>query len=244
MLRIALCDDDKEFLNDFINEITCACKAVLSEDIDYSIVPGFLNGEKLIEYAESNHIDLLFLDIDMPKLTGFEIAKVFSEKHEDTLIVFMSSYDNFVYDVFEYSPFAYLRKKDLKNDLSKIVKRLLDKVTAPIRQVTLSSKNGVVALMVDDILYIESSRNYYTVHCLEGKTYECRGTMSQVEYVVKPFDFFRVHSAFLVNLNNVERIMDNATVLVKDNIMIPVAQRRMADFKKEYMAFTRRCLNF
>ena len=153
----------------------------------------------------------------------------------------MSAYDNFVYDCFEFSPFAYLRKNRMVEELPFVIVRIVEKILEPQKQLKLATKEGNLSFLVKDILYFESKHNYFLVNCTHGRSYECRGTLSQVEEAVSQFNFYRVHSAFLVNLEHVDRIVDNFFVLVKGQ-RVPVAQRRIGDFRKTYTTYTRRSL--
>jgi DNA-binding LytR/AlgR family response regulator len=78
------------------------------------------------------------------------------------------------------------------------------------------------------------------VHTVNDRTYTCRGTLTQFGKEVEQYDYFRIHSAFLVNLEHVDRMLDDGYVMV-GSTSLPVAQRRMQDFKRAYMDYIRRC---
>lgn len=240
MFNIVLCDDNVQFLNLLREMIRKECALLMSDEEDCIVGPALGSGEEVLTYIKKNQIDVLFLDIDMPRLNGFELAKILCKEYKQTLIVFMSAFDNFVYDSFEYFPFAYMRKERIAQELPKVLKRIVDKITEPERNIVLCTTAGDKLVDTNDILYFESDRNYYIAHLVHGKSYACRGTLSEIEDQMKALDFFRIHSAFLINLEHVERISENGFVLLK-NITLPIAQRRLKDFKKVYMEFTRRC---
>ena len=177
----------------------------------------------------------------MPNMNGFELAKVLCKEYKDTIIVFMSAYDNFVYDSFEFSPFAYLRKSCMIEEIPRVLNRIIEKILEPTQQLVFFTKEGNMSFGVKDILYLESKHNYYIVHCTNRRSYECRGPLSQAEEMVGQFNFYRIHSAFLVNMEYVDRIIDNSYVLIKGR-QLPVAQRRVVEFKKIYTEYTRRCV--
>ena len=157
-------------------------------------------------------------------------------------IVFMSAYDNFVYSSFEYYPFAYLRKSYISKELPTVIKRIVEKMNETERQITLMTTLGIKKVDISSILYVESNRNYCTFHLIHNKEYVCRGTLATFEKEVMSYDFFRIHSAFLINLEHVDRILEKGFVLVK-NVTLPIAQRRLQEFKKTYMDYIRRCFN-
>lgn len=241
MLHIALCDDNSQFLSLLEETIRQECVKLLPKDIQCNLLPPFPNAEDVLTYIKDHPIDVLFLDINMPNMSGFDLAKILCKEHKDTMIVFMSANDNFVYDCFEFSPFAYLRKNGIAEGVPRVFARIAETISEPTQQIMLAAKEGNVFCLIKDILYIESKHNYFVVNCLYGKSYTCRGTLSHIEEAVAPFDFYRVHSAFLVNLEYVDRIVESSFVLIKGQ-RVPVAQRRMVDFRKTYTAYTRRSL--
>lgn len=241
MFNIALCDDNTQFLNLLEGKIRKECASLVPEKLECFIGPSFGSAEDVLLYIKSNPIDVLFLDIDMPKMNGFELAKILCKEYKDTIIVFMSAYDNFVYDSFEFSPFAYLRKNCMVDELPKLLTRVIEKLLEPTKQLTLVTKEGNFSFYVKDILYFESKHNNYIVHCNNMRSYECRGTLSQVEEAVTRFSFYRIHSAFLVNIEHVDRIIDNAYVSINGKLL-PLAQRRIVEFRKKYTEYTRRSL--
>jgi len=182
------------------------------------------------------------LDIDMPNMSGFDVARKLCKDYPHIKIVFMSAYDNFVYSSFEYYPFAYLRKSHLAKELPKVLKRIVEKMNETNRQLSVLTTDGMKKIDIKSILYVESTRNYFTIHMIHEKEYVCRGTLSSFEREVVGCDFFRIHSAFLVNLEHVEKILENGFVLVK-NETLPIAQKRAKEFKSVYMDFIRRCFN-
>ena len=182
---------------------------------------------------------MVLLDIDMPNMNGFEVAKLLCDEYKDIKIVFMSAYDNLVYSTFEFYPFAYLRKSHISDELPKVLERVMEKIREPKRQLKLITTEGTKVVDANSITYIESNHNYYLVHLVDSKEYICRGTIADFEKMVAKFDFFRTHAAYLVNLEYVDRIIENGCVLVKDR-ELPIAQRRIKSFKVAYMEYLRR----
>ena len=195
-----------------------------------------------MKYIKDKPIDVLFLDIDMPHMNGFELAKELCLEYPDTLIIFMSAYDDFVYDSFDFCPFAYLRKSKIIDKLPHVLNRIIGKLIKPKKQLSFMTKDGVMTFYVKDILYFESKRNYFIIFCTNKRSYECRGSLSKIEDTVLKFSFYRIHSGFLVNLEYVDRIVENSFVSIRGT-HLPIAQRRVVDFKTVYLDYMRRSLN-
>ena len=242
MYTIVFCDDNTQYLESLKEFVRKECARFISIGVDFSIGPTFGSGQETIEYIREHHVDVLLLDIDMPNMSGFDVARKLCKDYPHIKIVFMSAYDNFVYSSFDYYPFAYLRKSHLKEELPKVIERIVEKMNETDKHLTVLTTDGMKKINVQSILYVESTRNYLTIHLIHEKEYVCRGTLSSLEKEIAECDFFRVHSAFLVNLEHVEKILENGFVLVK-NETLPIAQKRAKAFRCVYMNYIRRCFN-
>lgn len=240
MLNICICDDSTEFIRAFNKQLAFMCKNYFSKDIKYSICGAFNTASDVIDYLESSNIDLLFLDIDMPEINGFDLAKHATMINPEIMIVFVSGHDQFVFEVFKFSPFAYLRKTMILEDLPEILKRINEFICRKNIRLDIDTVNGHISIPVKDVLYIESDKNYYTIiTCTEDKI-KCRGTLSDAEKVWANFDFFRVHSAYIVNMDYIQSVRRNQLTIGAHKVVIPIAQRRLATFRKSYAAYTMR----
>ncbi len=239
MYNFAVCDDNPGFLDLFCPLLKRGLEGTMPKDEGFKLIKPFSGGREVLEYIETQRIDVLFLDIDMPDFNGFELAKRLCRDYKDTLIVFMSAYDNYVYESFDYMPFAYMRKQRIEDDLPKTLQRVRDRLLQSSRYVTLIIENVEQKLDVKDILYFESQKNYYLAHMANGRQYVCRGTLTELEEHVADLDFFRVHSAFLVNLEYVDKVTNDGSLLI-GKITLPVAQKRQKQFKAAFFEYTRR----
>ena len=240
MLRIIICDDNDRFLKVLCEYVKKECEKTLLLNEDFEVGPAFSRGEELIEYLKEHHADVVLLDIDMPAMGGFEVAKVLCERHKDVKIVFVSAYDNLVYNSFEFYPFAYIRKSHLAEEFSNVLKRIVEKRNESERRLLLNTTSGEKNIDLNSILYVESDRNYYKVYLSHDKTYICRGTLTEFEKTVNGYDFFRIHSAYIVNLEHIETVLGGGMLRIGGK-MLPVAQKRVQNFKKAYMEYVRRC---
>ena len=241
MLKIILCDDNIQFLESLYELLEKQCREIFPQEDNFIIGPVFSDSERAIEYIKKHEVDILLLDIDMPNLSGFDVAKILCKDYEHIKIIFMSAYDNLVYSTFEFYPFAYLRKSHITSELPKVLSRIADKLQEPKRQITLITTDGPKVIDVKSIVFAESKRNYLEINLLQGKQYICRGTLTGFEKDILPSPFFRIHSAFLVNLEYVEQIQKSDCVLI-ENSVLPIAQRRASEFKKTYMDYLRKSL--
>lgn len=242
MIHIYVCDDSIEFRRLFDQTLSKLVPLYFAKSLDYRIEDSVGNGEQLLKRLENKPMDVLFLDIDMPEINGFELAKQIIAKNKDAVIIFVSGYDHYVYQVFEFFPFAYLRKSHILDELPTVLKRISDKYDRDNRTITVASIDGNVKLDTRDIIYIQSEGNYFLVQTNQG-TCKCRGTLSQIETLVANLDFYRIHSAYIVNLNHIQKVGQNEVLLSSIKSPIPIAQRRLSGFREAYSAFTIRSFN-
>lgn len=239
MLTIAVCDDNPQFAKQLVARLRQLCAYNLPERIVCRVEHPFGSANEVLHYLSIRSIHILFLDIDMPDVSGFELAQTLKERYPETVIIFVSAYDNFVYSSFEYSPFRFLRKSHLEEELPITFQKVIEKCILDDETMTFQTTEGEVILRLRDILYIEGDKNYFVIHSITAD-YRCRGTMMTAEEMTAPFGFFRIHSAFIVNLQQIDRVDDRGIVRMKDGRALEVSRRKLASFKDAYMQFTRR----
>lgn len=239
MIRIVICDDDPCFAATLTDGLT-ALAAKYEGDLDLKIGPTFTSPELVLTFMEQMDFDIIFLDIDMPKITGFDLAARISEKDPKALIIFVSAYDNYVYQSFAYSPFRFLRKLHLKEELPSAFDKAIEKCLSETQALSFISTEGNVTLRPSEVLYFENDKNYYNIYCENGAVYKCRGTIKALEGVCTDKRFFRVHSAYIVNLEHIAETQNSSAVIMKNGAVISVPSPRRAEFKETYMKFVRR----
>lgn len=241
MINILFCDDNPEFLSIMCGDVRDIIQNDYRKNFKDAKFYSYDNGSEVISFAERDRIDAIFLDIDMKDLTGFETAKRLLEINGETLILFVSAYDQFVYDAFEFYPIAFLRKGKIRDELPKAVKRICAILNEPNEMITVTATDGKINIRKKDIVYIHSIGNYCYYVLSNVKQYSCRDTLGNVEKAVSEYDFYRVHAAYIVNLKQIQSIDKSISVIMgKDNVPIPIAQRRLMGFKKAYAEFLSR----
>ncbi len=239
MITIAVCDDDLLFAAALKEKIRHLCAYLLPERIECHVTEEFCSSGDVLIYLKNHPINILFLDIDMPEMSGFVLAEQLNRQYPETMILFVSAHEQFVYSSFEYSPFRFLRKSHLEAELPNALVKAVESFTRTEEMRMFSTTDGDIWLPARDILYFEGQRNYYLIHT-SAAVYRCRGTMSQVETMTEQLDFFRIHAGYIINLENVEELCGTNTIQMKNGTLLSISQRRLAEFRDIYMKFTRR----
>ena len=120
MYHVAICDDESKILNDIRVKIeTCFQEQEITAE--YFCTE---DSKKMMEHLQKKKTDVLFLDIDMPHISGMDIAAYLNENKLNTILVFVTSQDALVYKTFAYRPFGFIRKTHIEEELTELTERI------------------------------------------------------------------------------------------------------------------------
>lgn len=200
-------------------------RRLLSLEPGCDVVGECANGAEAVAMLEKTRPDLLFLDIQMPELDGFEVVRAIRDARP--LIIFVSAYDDYAVRAFEVQAFDYLLKpfdgRRLLESLARAKARieqqragvpdsqvveLLKSITRQQRapdRIAIRNNGRVLFVKLTDIDWVEASDNYVCLHC--GKdTHVVRETMNELESRLDPAQFLRVHRSAIVNLDRIKEL--------------------------------------
>jgi len=216
-------------------------------DVAIDIIATFTESQDAVQFLKTEQIDLLFLDIQMPEMNGFELLD--SIEKPNFSVIFVTTYDEFAIKAFKYAAMEYLLKpvdsEDLKEALQKFyrfgaVKRkertaiLRDASNGNLpKRVSFSTKETIELIEPKDILYCEADSNYTTLFLDETKLVVSK-TLKEVEALLLDYSFCRVHQSYLVNPAHILRYLkaDGGTVVMQNNKEIPVSRSKKEGFLK------------
>lgn len=188
--------------------------------------------------------DAVFLDIDMPQMSGFEAAEALQGIKEDIPIVFVTGYDDKVYQSYEYQPFWFIRKSHI-DDVGAILPRLFKKLDAMAEQkrqtVNLKTENSVIEVDIGSLLYIEAMKNNIIIHdrVSGDKTVRCK--MGSAEKQLSSHGAARIQRGILVNLRCISKITSREVILT-DGTHLGLSRLKAEAVKEQYHDFIRRTL--
>jgi two-component system, LytTR family, response regulator len=206
--------------------------------------------EKGIESIQKYGPQLVFLDIEMPRMNGFQMLRKLDTINFD--IVFTTAYDKYAINAIKISALDYLLKpidkEELSNAIQKSAQNIEQKNTkdridilfknltqhnALDRTITLTSVDGIRFIKMKDIVRLEANGRYTKFYLLNKEVVVSSRTLGDFEEALSSNEFFRIHEAHIVNLLYIERFhKGNNYVLLADKTELPLARRRKEDFLK------------
>lgn len=228
-LNITVCDDEAKILEEIASFI--------KQEFSQGNVQTFADGESFISSTHERP-DVLLLDIDMPGMSGMEVASHLTQEKAQTLIVFVTAHDELVYDSFKYHPFAFVRKKFLLEELRNVLKDCEKEIDGRKRRFVFQSASKTINIAESDILYFESQANYLAVYT-KGGDFRLRSTMANIENELQGSDFLRIHKGFLVNLEHIKILKSDALEL-DSGAKLPIGKSYSESAKESILRYMRR----
>lgn len=228
-LRAIIVDDERHSL-----ETTAILIRKFCPDIE--VVAELQNPIDAVEVINTEEPDLLFLDISMPKMNGFELLNVLTYKEAD--VIFTTAYDEYALEGFKQGAVHYLVKpidaEDLVESVQRVKKKRSEGKVSGINgmglkpKIPISSLNGVELIEVDQIIRCESDGNYTTI-VLQQRKITVSKTLKEIEKQLVDFPFFfRLHNSHLVNLNQVVKYIrgEGGSVILSNQEEIGVSRSK------------------
>lgn len=239
MVSIVVCDDHNDFRDDFCGKIH---KLATSMKAEHEIFP-FSDGQQLTDAVKRGlHIDILFLDIHMPGINGKEIAGTLRVQNKRFQLVFVSSYEDEVWETFEYDVAEFVRKSEVDYRLPLLLHRLITDIQAGQDEILVVHayegriKNRIT-LYRADIMYFETqtgSRDTLIHVSFQPEPYPIgRMALRDIHEKISSSGFMQTDRSYIVNLACV-RAIDRHTAIMENGVRIPLSRRRRASFEKAF----------
>jgi two-component system LytT family response regulator len=244
-IKILIIDDEapaREIIKHYLKEVDSV--EVIAECAD-----GF-TGLKTISTMKP---DLVFLDIQMPRLTGIEMVEVLTEKPE---IIFTTAYDQYALRAFELNALDYLLKPFPKRRFLEATKKAIDKIisgqgnkvpanqlltkipetSTPVSRIVVRKANSLNIISVDQIRYVAAEDDYVMIYHTDGKALK-QQTMKFYEDNLPKADFVRIHRSYIVKVEQIRKIepygRDNHVAILLSGDKLPISRAGYKHLKEE-----------
>lgn len=233
-MQIAICDDEKNICE--------LLKSKIEKQYSDANIIFFSSGEELL--LTDQHIDILFLDIQMNGKNGMETARELRKKNKKMILIFVTAIEEYVFQAFDVGAFHYIVKPIDDVKFGDILCKAVDEWKLQRLEVkelessyVMINNGGVhIKVKIEDIVYAEVFNRKVVIHKLDEKI-EYYGKISELEALAGD-SFFRPHRAYLVNLKYVEKY--DATTIYLEKGTVLMAKQNYPEFVKKYMRYNQR----
>ncbi len=215
------------------------------------VVQTFTKPLEAQKYILAHDVDLLFLDIQMPGMNGFELLDAIPDKNFK--LIFVTAFDQFAIKAFQFSAIDYLLKPVEKEDLGRAINHYLENDRAKNsnqlseqldvhhavakgqlpERVAFATKETIEFIKPTDIMYCEAISNYTKIICKKSKLVVSK-TLKDVETILAEYKFFRAHRTFIVNPKYIVRYIKTlgGSIVMEDNFEIPISRTKKEEVYK------------
>lgn len=230
IIRVAICDDEPIIQNIIKN--SCE-KYLIQIDIPYSIKL-FNSGDIFLNNNEE--IDILFLDVDMPGINGFEVAKEINKRYKNIFIIFITSHSEMIQEAFKVRAFRYLFKPLNDEEFFEAIKEAVDELFNS-SEIILEQRDGSVLIDKRNIIYIESLGDG-TVLYTDSEKYVNNFPLKKWIEILDDISFYQCHRSYIVNFSYVKKI-EISKLILKNDYTLPVSVRNRKITKEKLYGYIR-----
>ena len=209
------------------------------EKVDFLSLMGVCEDTmQLNTLLQTEQPDLLFLDIEMPKINGIDVCKKIREFSSDSLVVFISNKEELVFQTFEVQPFRFIRKEAFENTVTSLVVSILNKWLqnkGRLLQLQENGSNDLYSFSIPHILYIEAQRKDCLIVTTEGTcVFRCR--LMELEEKLADCHFIKIHRSYLVNCMHIFRI-GKSFVQLTNGTELPISRGKTEEIKQLFLQY-------
>lgn len=235
-MKVAILDDELHCIESLVLHLQSLFPEI-------NVVCKFTNPIEAIERLEDIDIDLLFLDIEMPAMNGFDFLNSFSEINFD--IIFTTAYSQYAVKAFKAQAINYLLKPIDEEELQEALvaymkskedsKRTPENLEALLQEfvrgnaakdkIAIPVSDGVEFINVEDIIYCQSQSNYTTLHLQNRKKLMFSKTLKDTQAILDKYGYLRVHQSYLINPSHLKKYIrnDGGSVIMSDDSKVPIS---------------------
>lgn len=236
MIDVVLVDDEK----DSTETLDILLKANFP---DIRVIGKFNDPLCALDFLQKNHFDLLFLDIEMPSMNGFDLVREIQK--DDFEVVFITAYGQFAIKAFRYSAFDYLLKpvevEDLVACLTKYaekkvqvkarleyLQKMVKQTGIAIEKIAVPTSQGFEFIEIKDIIRCESDGNYTRLFFTTQPSMLVSRTLKDFDDLLEEMNFIRVHQSHLINLKYIKKYVrsEGGYIEMQDGTQITVSRSR------------------
>jgi two-component system LytT family response regulator len=242
MIRAIIIDDEKNAVDVLKIQLEQYCEGI-------ELVATCQGGKEGIEAIRSYRPDLVFLDIEMPHINGFDV--ILATRQFNYNVIFTTAYDQFAIKAFKFSAVDYLLKPIDIQELQDAVERFkknagdhslqvklellmqhMNSRQNSSKKIALPTGNELQLVDTHDIIRVESDGNYAHIFLSGGKRITLSKTLKDVEESIKGMPFFRIHQSHLINIDHIDKVTkgESAYIVMRGGTLITISRSKKEEF--------------
>lgn len=231
MYSVAILENEKwssEYLRD---KILAYSDTIRHVDL-FDTVDAFLKCERKVSY------DIFFLDVELEKseMNGFEIAKRIRRHNLDSVIIFVSSHEEYVCEAFEFGALRFLRKPIDEDKLWEALKKSTELLKERVQMFFYKVDRKEYRIPIKKILYLESQGRKVLIHTIDQKVFEFYGTLKGHKQALKNYYFEQCYKSYLINVEYIVQICGEEVYLQGEK-RLPISRCYKEAFTKKYFEY-------
>jgi two-component system LytT family response regulator len=243
MINTIIVDDEPQCCQTLAMLLTRYCPQIKIDGI-------FHSGGKALAAIKSSSPGIVFLDIEMPQMNGFELLEQLPEINFE--LIFTTSYDQYAVKAFHFSALDYLLKPIDREELQKAVQKAIQRQTPPLPQqidillkrlqqpstaiskIALPTMEGLQMIAVDSVISCTAETNYTIFLLKKQQKIVVSRILKEVEEMLEDHSFIRVHNSYIVNLNEIEKYVrgEGGYLIMSDGSSVDVSRSRKESLLK------------
>lgn len=235
MIRIAVVDDEeiavekiRKTIENYLNKLNVKCQINLYTDPD-KFLSDFLKCK----------FQALFIDLDMPIQSGFEVSDKIRKLNVNVPIVYITNRNDLVYKAFKYKAVGFIRKSFIDKELPDILNQILKEIESHVHEISIVSSGKLYQVNIEDIIYVFSEDHDLLFHiCNKKEILKMRGTLTSLIELISFSDFISVSASCIVNYKYVFSI-EKDCILLKNKEKLYIPRRKVKDVKEDFLKLSR-----
>jgi DNA-binding LytR/AlgR family response regulator len=180
---------------------------LLGSHKNVQVVGEAASAAEALALAKAVHYDVVFLDVEMPGLTGLDAARLVREQPRPPAVVFVTAHAEYAVDAFSVEAFDYLLKPVDPDRLARVLERLAERPAEgpPVEKIPVVAGGRTELIDYDQVHYVQADGDYSRVHTYD-RSYLCTSSLGELEEALPGNRFARIHRSYLVNLAKVAAV--------------------------------------
>ncbi len=229
-MRIAICDDEEQCRRQLAEAVDRVCRSL---DV---ITDRFEEGGELLRRFSEISYDIVFLDIEMPRMDGITLARKIREQSADVPIVFLTGHIEYALEGYEVNALRYLTKPVNEDKLREVIEYVSRKQQEG-RTLWVKTDMGEERIKLSDIIFFEAQNQNVLIHTA-GREYSVRYNIGDYENELSQEDFFRIHRGYLVSLGKIKSV-GKGEVTLEGDVTLPVSRSKEKELREALFSHIR-----